>query len=235
MNCDEIMKKLEELGSEQIKKIHISHGAKEPLFGVKVGDLKPIQKKVGKNYELSLELYNTGNSDAMYLAGLIADEKKMTKEDLNGWIKKAYWSWLSEYTVPWVAAESNYGLELALEWMESNDESIASAGWSVMGWICALKKDDELDLTLLKDLIKVVETEVHSQANRVRYTMNGFITAVGSYVLPLRERAIEAAKKNGNIHVDMGGTACKVPDAVEHINKYIKRNPTIKKKKTVRC
>jgi hypothetical protein len=36
------------LGNEQTKKIHLRHGAIEPLFGVKVGDLKAIQKKVKK-------------------------------------------------------------------------------------------------------------------------------------------------------------------------------------------
>ena len=56
----------------------MNHGAKEPFFGVKVGDLKKILKKTKKNHELSLELYKTGNSDAMYLAGLMADEKKIT-------------------------------------------------------------------------------------------------------------------------------------------------------------
>ena len=79
MTKDEIMLQLSEMGTEQTKKTFIRHGAKEPLFGVKVADLKTIQKKVKKDYKLSLELFDTGNGDAMYLAGLIADETKMTK------------------------------------------------------------------------------------------------------------------------------------------------------------
>ena len=42
-----------------------------------------IQKKVKKDYQLAKDLYATGNADAMYLAGLIADEDKMTKKDLK--------------------------------------------------------------------------------------------------------------------------------------------------------
>lgn len=36
----EVMEKLRELGSEQTKQTFIRHGAKEPIFDVKVGDLK---------------------------------------------------------------------------------------------------------------------------------------------------------------------------------------------------
>jgi len=81
---------LEEYENEGTKKVFIKHGAREPFYGVKVQDLKKIVKKIKKDYRLSLELYETGNSDAMYLAGLIADPNVMTKDDLKNWVKDAY-------------------------------------------------------------------------------------------------------------------------------------------------
>lgn len=42
MTLDEVMARLEELGSEQTKNTLIRHGAQEPFFGVKVGDLKKL-------------------------------------------------------------------------------------------------------------------------------------------------------------------------------------------------
>ena len=91
LTVEEVMSSLEQMGSEQTKKVLTKHGAREPFYGVKVGDLKKIQKKVKKDYTLSKALFDTGNSDAMYLAGLIADEKLMTKSDLQSWAEKAYW------------------------------------------------------------------------------------------------------------------------------------------------
>ena len=118
MTFNEVMTELEAMGNEQTKKVLTRHGAKEPFFGVKVGDLKKIVKKVKKNHELSLALYETGNSDAMYLAGLIADKNQITKVQLQDWAEKAYWYMICEYTVPWLTAESPYGHELAMEWIE---------------------------------------------------------------------------------------------------------------------
>ena len=82
MTADEIVTELKALGREGYKKILLNHGVREPVFGVKIEDLKKIQKRVKKNYRLALDLYDTGVYDAMYLAGLIADDPKMTQTDL---------------------------------------------------------------------------------------------------------------------------------------------------------
>src|ERR1700694_3723845 len=129
MTATEIVKELKSLGSDSIKKVLLKHGAKEPFFGVKTEYLKKIQKRIKKDHSLALALYDTGISDAMYLAGLIADDAQMTRKDLQRWAEQAYWYMLSEYTVPWVAAGSSYGHELALEWIESKKEHLAAAGW----------------------------------------------------------------------------------------------------------
>ncbi|HPI55278.1 MAG TPA: DNA alkylation repair protein [Chitinophagaceae bacterium] len=230
-----IMQELERMGSEQTRKTLMNHGAPADLFGVKVGDMKTIVKRVKKNYELAIGLYNTGNSDAMYLAGLIGDETKMTKADLNKWAKKSTWSMISEYTVPFVAAESPFGWELALEWINSNRENVASAGWATLGSYVSITPDDQLDINALKKLLAIIKKDIHQQPNRVRYTMNVFLISVGSYVRSLTEDAKKVATYIGHVFVEMGTTSCKVPDASDYIDKTIARNPLGKKKKTARC
>lgn len=235
MTVNEIMAQLEALGSAQTKKVLSRHGAKEPFFGVKVGDLKPIQKKIKKDYALSLALYETNNSDAMYLAGLIADENQMTEADLQNWVEKANWYMISEYTVAWIAAESRFGWKLALQWIESPKENIASTGWSTLSSLVSIKQDEELDIEALNGLLDRVAREVHHAPNRVRYTMNGFVIAAGSYVAKLTEKATKVAADIGKVHVMMGETACKVPLATTYIQKIVDKDRVGKKRKMARC
>jgi 3-methyladenine DNA glycosylase AlkD len=235
MTVQEIMDDLQSHGSESIKKILLKHGVKEPFFGVKIEYLKPIQKKVKMDYQLAKDLYATGNADAMYLAGLIADDEKMTKNDLDTWVERAVSNNISEYTVPWVATGSNYGFELALEWIESSQEYIAAAGWSTLSNIVSLKPDNELDLSSLKMLLSRVEKSIHSAPNRARNTMNGFMIAVGTYITALTDDAIATAKRIGTVTIDTNGTACKVPYAVDYIKKAIDKGVIGKKKKMVKC
>ena len=46
MDLQMVMQELEALGKERTKKIYISNGAQEPLFGVATGAMKPIAKKI---------------------------------------------------------------------------------------------------------------------------------------------------------------------------------------------
>jgi 3-methyladenine DNA glycosylase AlkD len=235
MTKDEVMLALSRFGNEQTKKIFTRHGAREPLYGVKVGDLKTLVKKIKTDHNLALELYETGNSDAMYLAGLIADENLVTREELQHWVRNAYWYMLSEYTVAWLASESRYGWELALEWIESDEEGMASSGWSTLSNLVSLKPDEELDKEKLFALLDRVARDIHQSLNRVRYTKNGFVIAVGSYVEALTKKANEVAATIGNVSVDMGGTSCKVPLATEYIKKIEAKGYTGKKRKSARC
>jgi 3-methyladenine DNA glycosylase AlkD len=235
LTYDEIISSIQAMGSESIKNVFRKQGAQEPLYGVKVEDLKKIQKQVKKDYELSLKLFESGISDAMYLAGLIADEAKMTKNDLQNWAKLAYWHLLSEYSVAWVAAESQFGYELGLEWIKDTEERIATAGWATLSSLVSIKKDNELNINQLRELLLQIGETIHQAPNRVRYTMNGFVIAVGSYVSELSDLAIEIAEKIGKVKVDMGGTACKVPFAPEYIQKVKDKQGIGKKKKMARC
>jgi len=234
MQLDEVMTQLKEMGNEKQKHILINHGAQEPFYNVRISDMKKLIKKIKKDHKLSLELYNTGNSDAMYMAGQIADEKQITKEILNDWVKKAYWSYLSEYTVPFIAAESRFGMELALEWIESEDECICSAGWATLTSLAIIKEDENLDLKKYAELLERVGAKLQTSKNRVRYTMNGFVIAVGGSIIPLSKKAIEIAQSYGKVNVNMGNTACKVPSAVPYIEKMEKTGRMGYKKKKAR-
>lgn len=230
-----ILKELERMGSATTRNTLLKHGMQENSFGVKIGDMKTIVKRVKKDYQLAIDLYNTGNSDAMYLAGLIGDETKMTKADLNKWAKKSPWYMISEYTVPFVAAESPFGWELALEWINSNRENVASAGWATLSLIASITPDEKLDIPTLDKLLDIIAKDIHHSANRVRHTMNGFVISVGGYVAPLNAKAKKVARAIGKVQVDMGGTACKVPDAQEYIGKMEDKNGIGKKRKNARC
>ncbi|TCJ03377.1 DNA alkylation repair protein [Cytobacillus praedii] len=235
MTYEEIMQKLEELGSEQTKKIYYNHGVKEPYFGVKIGDLKKLVKYVKKDHDLALKLYASGNHDAMYLAGLSVNPKIISKETLQEWAKKAYWYMAAEYTVAQVAAESDYALELAREWMKSEEEMIAVCGWSTYANYLSITPDEKLDIAEISTMLNQVKSKIHEERNRVRYVMNGFVISVGTYVTELKEEAKQVAESIGKVHVDVGNTACKVPLASDYIKKVEEKNRIGMKRKTCIC
>lgn len=232
-----ILAGLKKKGKEQYKAIYSRHGIPpERSFGVLTSELKKIAKTIKGEQRLAMELYGTGKMEAMYLAGLVADGAKMTKQELQVWAAGSHgMPLIAEYTLPWVAAESPAGRGLAKEWIASKEEGVASAGWCSYVGVMATTRDEQLDLNEIQTLLRKAVKEVHGAKNRVKYTMNGFVIGVGTYVKPLLKEAKAAAKEIGEVTVDMGETECKVPLATEYIAKAEKMGRVGKKKKTMKC
>ncbi|MEY2744960.1 MAG: hypothetical protein RL112_2 [Planctomycetota bacterium] len=233
MDLAQAMQALESKGKPSTRRIYLKHGAKEPFFGVSVADMKAILKRAGRDHELALQLYDTRNGDAQYLAGLMADAARMKRTDLERWAKTASWYMVREYSVAGVAADGPHGFSLGSKWIDAKDAGVQTCGWaSLSGWL-ATRPDAEIDLGAATRLLARVEADLRGAENRVRYTMNGFVIAAGGYVPALRARATKVAKALGAVEVDMGGTACGVPDAVATIAKMAARGGG--KRKSARC
>jgi len=232
-----IMAELKKKGKESTRKIYARHGmTTENMYGVSVADLKVIAKTIKGQQALACELYATGNMDAMYLAGMVADGSQMTPKQLNAWAEgAAHLQMIAEYTVPWVTVENAQGRDLAMQWIKSKKEHVASSGWCTLSGLVATKPDEALDFAEIENLLGIVVKEIKSAQNRERYTMNGFVIAVGAYVKPLLKQAKGAARQIGAVSVDVGETACSVPVATAYIEKIEAAGRVGKKRKTIRC
>lgn len=236
MNANQVITEMKKSAKDNIRKIFVRHGAPETVLGVKVEDMKKIMKTIKADKQaIALELYDSGIGDAQYLAGLLANGALMSKSQLQSWAESADWVMLSESTVPWVTAENPDGFELALKWIDSKKPQVASSGWVSLACIVSIWPDEQLDMSILKKLFGRVEKEIEQSPNRVKYCMNTFVIAVGSYVKELHAAAIATGKKIGAVEVDMGETSCKVPFAPDYIKKAVDRGSLTKKKKTAKC
>jgi len=234
MTATEILASLKKMGNEGTARVLRNHGAHDPCFGVKIGDMKPLQKQLKRNYALSLELYDSEIYDAMYLAGLIAEPERMTKKDLTGWVRKASKP-IAGYVVGPTAAGSPAGWDLALVWIKSKKEIECIAGWATLSARASIRPDSELDLDEYQRLLHVVERTIHSAKDSVRYQMNAFVITVGSYISSLTDSATDAGRRIGVLHVDMGNTACDVPFSPDYIQKVKDRVRIGKKRKSAMC
>lgn len=174
-----VMEELEALGKERMKKMYMTNGAQEPLFGAATGAMKPIKRKIKINQPLAEELYATGNYDAMYFAGVIADPKAMTEADFNRWIDKAYFYMLSDYVVAVTLSESDIAQEVSDKWIESGEELKMSAGWSCYCWLLGNRKDSEFSEDKISNMLDKVKASIHEAPERTKSAMNNFVYTVG--------------------------------------------------------
>jgi 3-methyladenine DNA glycosylase AlkD len=235
MNLETVMEELEALGKERMKKMYISNGAHEPLFGVATGAMKPLARKIKIDQPLAEELYATGNYDAMYFAGIIADPNGMTESDYDRWIDAAYFYMLSDYVVAVTLSESNIAQEVADKWIASGEELKMSAGWSCYCWLLGNRKDVEFSESKISNMLDLVEKTIHDSPERTKASMNNFLTTVGISYLPLHEKAVETAKAVGIVEVKRDNKKSSFLNASEGIQKQVDKDKLGFKRKYVRC
>ncbi|MDR2814144.1 MAG: DNA alkylation repair protein [Prevotellaceae bacterium] len=235
MTLEEVMRELEALGSDSVKKRYVGNGAHEPLFGVATGAMKPLLKKIKKNQALAEQLYATGNYDAMYFAGMIADPNAMSEADFDRWMEVAYFPMLSDYVVAVTLAEAGCAERVADRWIDSGKELYMSAGWSCYEWLLGWQPDSAFDRSKLSSMLNRVAKTIHEQLDHVQHVMNNFVVAVGVSYLPLHEEAMETAKAMGEVtHTATKGT-CALPSAQEAIQRAKDKGRLGFKRKAVRC
>ncbi len=212
----EIVEALQGFGTEQNRKIYRRHGVGENQYGVSVANLKALKKKIKINHDLALQLWETGNHDARSLATLIADPKKAASDLLEKWVRD-----LDNYVI--TDAFSGYVQQTALirekaeQWVNSDDEWIGTAGWNLLGYLALY--DQTLPDEYFEPYLSVIESDIHTRKNRVRYAMNNVLISIGGRSTHLRQKAQAAAQRIGLVEVDHGETNCETPDAHSYIDK----------------
>ena len=223
------------MARNELKKMYISNGAHEPLFGVATGAMKPIVKKIKINQPLAEELYATGNYDAMYFAGIIADPKAMTESDYDRWMDAAYFYMLSDYVVAVTLSESDIAQEVADKWIASGEELRMSAGWSCYCWLLGNRQDVEFSESKISNMLDIVKNTIHDSPERTKSAMNNFLYTVGISYLPLHEKAVETAKAIGIVEVKRDKKKSSFLNAYESIQKEVDKGKLGFKRKYVRC
>lgn len=236
MELDTVMQELEALGKERLKKMYMSNGAREPLFGVATGEMKPLFRKIKINQPLAEQLYATGNYDAMYFAGIIADPKAMTAADFDRWIDSAYFYMLSDFVVAVTLAEAPIAQDVADAWIASDDELKRSAGWNCYCWLIGNRPDGEFSKQRLEGLLKLAAESIREAPERAKYAMNQFIYTVGISYLPLHDKAMETALALGPVEVVAASKGkSKYLNAADTIRKAVDKSQLGFKRKHVRC
>ena len=214
MTLNETMLELESLGSEQTRKTWSRHGAAEPMFGVKFGDLAKLQKRIKVDHALAAELWKSGNHDARLLACMVADASAITEKELKAWAGSVKDSSTADALAALVSRTS-MAAKLREAWLA--EAKLRRAGWALVGH-CA-KEGNAFDETTALGYAKRIEADIHAAENWTRRTMMYVLIGIGGVSAKTRKAAEDAIRRIGPVAFDPGNTACEFPDALPYIAK----------------
>lgn len=194
MTVNEILAQLKSFGDAARRKHNTKAGAPDNQFGVKLGDLRAIAKKLKTDHELALKLWDTGNVEAQLLATLIIKPKSLSAGELDKLTRSTTCSQVADWLNAYVVAEHPEKEALREKWMKTKDRWAARAGWNLTASRVSKGTFDGLDLPAMLDRI---EKELPGAKPEVKWTMNNTLAAIGIHHLKLRKRAVAMGEKIG--------------------------------------
>lgn len=87
MTLKETLTQLEAVGNEKMRAQDTKNGAGDNQFGVRLGDIRVLAKKIKKNHELAMALWDTGNIDARLLATLVVKPKSLSSSEMDRMVR----------------------------------------------------------------------------------------------------------------------------------------------------
>lgn len=232
MNFDIVMNELEQMGTEQNRKIYRNHGADLDIFGVSISNLKKLLKNIKNDNELGWKLFESNNVDAIYLSQWVIDPNTLTISSLESLMNSTNYYLLIDNVVSNLLIGNKKLAWLCLEkWIDHENHIFRQAAYSLYSLILGTYSNDEIDSNDVKKRLYHIEKVIHSEANRVRYNMNNFVISAGIYNLDLTDLAKRISKTIGKVKVNVGLTSCKVPDSFNYIVKVEQMNRIGKKRK----
>lgn len=219
MTIDEVMEQLRTLGSEKMRKMNARNGAGENQFGVKMGDLRTLAKRIKVNPELAAALWETGNVDAMLLATLLMKPRQISMEDLDAMVCSVTYSQLADWLGTHVVKLHPEKETLRQKWMESDDVMASRAGWSLTAERI-VKNPEGLDTNALLDRI---EAEMGDAPTLAQWTMNYCLAEIGIHFPEHRDRAVSIGEKLGVFRDYPTSKGCTSPFAPIWIEEMVRR------------
>jgi 3-methyladenine DNA glycosylase AlkD len=193
MTVNEILTQLQSLGDAARRKHNTKAGAPDNQFGVKLGDIRALAKKIKTDHDLALKLWDTGNVEAQLLATLIIQPKALSAGELDRLTRSTTCAQVADWLNAYVVAQHPEKEALREKWMKAKDRWAALAGWNLTA--SRINKDaDGLDLPALLDRL---EKEMPKARPEVQWTMNNTLAAIGIHHPQHRQRAVALGEKIG--------------------------------------
>lgn len=216
---EEALQALEQHGDPKVRALNARNGAPENQYGVKMGDIRAIAKSIKTNHDLGLQLWASGNADAMLLATLILKPKQLSEDDLECMASAVTYAQLADWLMTNVIKQHPQKEALRQRWLTSDHPWLARAGWSLTAERI-VKNPEGLDLGALLDRL---EREMAKAPAPAQWTMNFCLAETGIHFAEHRQRALDIGERLGLYRDYPCSKGCTSPFAPIWINAMVAR------------
>ena len=191
--ADEVLAALAPLGSEESRAGMARYGiATTDAFGVSVYELRRVAKGLGRDHELALALWATGNHEARLLASMVDDPAQVTEDQMEAWAAE-FDSWdVCDQVTSNLFDKTRFAYDKVREWSAAPDEWVKRAAFATAAAL-AVQDKKAVDEPFL-EMLELCRREAGDDRNYVKKAVNWALRNIGKRDLRLHAAAIAAAE-----------------------------------------
>lgn len=165
----------------------------ENTLGISIPILRNLAKKIGKNHELALELWDSKIHEARLLAIFIDDPKSVTLKQLNNWVKDID-SWdVCDQVCSNLIVRTPFAHSLVCKYVKSDKEFIKRAGFVLMAALSV--HDKKAPDKVFIDFFPLIEQEANDERNFVKKAVNWALRQIGKRNKELQKLALACCER----------------------------------------
>ncbi len=162
-------------------------------LGISIYKLRPLAKKIGKNHNLSLKLWNSGIHDARLLAVFVENPSQVTEKQMDSWAKD-FDSWdVCDQACTSLFDLTPHAWKKVYEWANRDEEFVKRAAFSIIAGL-AVHDKKAADIKF-EELFIIIKREATDGRNYVKKAVNWALRNIGKRNLGLNKKAINTAKE----------------------------------------
>jgi len=155
--------------------------------------LKKIAKQIGKDHQISQQLWDSGIYEARILAGLVGKPNKVTKRQMEKWVND-FDSWgVCDSICSNLFDKTQFAYSKAFEWSKRKEEFIKGVGLVMIA--CLSVHDKEANNKKFEQFFPIIKREADDQRNFIRKAINWALRQIGKRNIVLNKKAIVVAKQ----------------------------------------
>jgi 3-methyladenine DNA glycosylase AlkD len=163
------------------------------VFGVSKPILDKIARDIGRNHQLGVQLWNTGNHDARLLGVLISESARVTNKQMEQWVKD-FDNWdVCDGTCCHLFAAAKPAWQKSLAWTRRKNEFEKRAGFALIAYLAV--HDKTAPDQLFHPHLQAIERESWDDRNFVRKAVNWALRNIGKRNRRLNREAIACAER----------------------------------------
>ncbi len=193
-------------------------------YGIGLTVLRKLAKQVGRDHKLAQQLWASSCYDAKVLGLLIDEPKHITREQAEAQVEQLGVGMLTHVfsSCDATLAKSPLALELAQQWIESNDRNRKKSGYGLF-YELSKKKGKHLTDDLFLEVVSKIDRRIDDECKGVRLSMGTALMGIGKRSAPLNQAALQVLNRVGPIDFNENGQKCEPMNFAKHLTSdYIK-------------